>query len=112
MMGSARGHPDGCIDFGFHGNCAAALHGEAARDAKALRAVWTGILATVGAVGLVSVAASLPKQGGYAPSMHSVCRLDLGPAAEFAMPLGRASSDNGVRSCSSADTDRIRFPLN
>jgi hypothetical protein len=111
MMGSVCSHPDGCIEFRFHRNCAAPRH---AAEAKALRAVWTGILATVGAVGLVSVAASLPKQ--YAPSTHSVCRLDLGPSDEIAMPLGRASADYGVRSCSltgsRTGTNRIRLPLN
>jgi hypothetical protein len=106
MMGSVGSHPDGCIESSFHRTCAAA------RDAKALRAVWTGILATVGAVGLVSVAASLPKQAGDAPSMHSVCRLELGPAAEIARPLGRANSDYGVRSCSPTGTDRLRLLLN
>jgi hypothetical protein len=44
--------------------------------------------------------------------MHSVCRLDLGPSDEIAMPLGRASSDYGARVCSVADTGRVRLLLN
>ena len=111
------GDPGGGIDFAFEPGGAAAPGGSAVRDAKALRALWTGILATASAVGLLTVAASLPKQGDYVVAgggVRSVCRLDLGPydAAEAWLPIGRAGADQAARSCALTDAYRSRLLVN
>ncbi|HYW60639.1 MAG TPA: hypothetical protein VE909_08950 [Xanthobacteraceae bacterium] len=61
----------------------------------------------VGALGLVTVAASRSTQGndlvasGTAPAARAVCRLDLGrdDAADARLPIGRAGADQAERSC-------------